>query len=177
MKDIPETRRLFFALWPSALTRQSIVETFSALAPPAKGRVIPSDNLHVTLHFVGQTTEDVQQCMHAAVQSVEVDEFELKLDCFGYFPRGKILWMGCSERVAGITRLHQALGTALERCGYQSETRAYTPHVSLMRKCVTPEISQGNFSIPWRVNEFALVESVNVDNGVLYRVIESYPLS
>jgi RNA 2',3'-cyclic 3'-phosphodiesterase len=177
MKDIPKTRRLFFALWPSDLTRQSIVETFINLSPPVKGNVIRWDNLHMTIHFVGQATEEVKQCMHAAARSIDVDEFELKLDCFGYFPRAKIFWMGCKEQAAGITLLHQALGMALERCGYQCEVRAYAPHVSLVRKCVTAEISQSDFSIPWRVNEFVLVESVTVDHGVLYKVIEKYPLS
>jgi len=176
MTNIPKTRRLFFALWPSDLTRQSIVEAFSNLSPPAKGNIIRSDNLHLTLHFVGQATEEVKQCMHAAAQSIDVNKFEFKLDCFGYFPRAKMLWMGCSEQSTGLTMLHKVLGVALERCGYQCEARAYTPHLSLMRKCVKPEISQSDFSIPWRVNEFVLVESLTVEHGVSYKVIEKYPL-
>ncbi len=176
MKNILKKRRLFFALWPSDLTRKSIVETFSNFSQPAKGNIIPSGNLHLTLHFVGQTTEEVKQCMHVAARTIDVNEFELKLDCLGCFPRAKILWMGCNEQAMGLTQLHKKLGMALERCGYQCEARAYTPHISLVRKCVKPEINQCDFSIPWRVNEFVLVESVSVEHGVFYKVIERYPL-
>ncbi|MDT8283218.1 MAG: RNA 2',3'-cyclic phosphodiesterase [Gammaproteobacteria bacterium] len=176
MKSIPKTSRLFFALWPSGSIRQSIVEALSNVTPPVEGNMIPSANLHLTLHFVGQITEEDKQCMHAAAQSIDVKRFDLKLDCFGCFSRAKIFWMGCSEPVAGLTTLHQKLAAALESCGYQREARVYTPHVSLVRKCVRPEISWGDFSIPWSVEAFVLVESISVECGVFYKVIEKYPL-
>jgi len=138
-------------------------------------------NLHVTLHFPGQVTEEVQDCMHHAAQSIKAEAFCLVLHHFGYFPRAKIFWMGSQNTPAELTQLHLKLGAAIEKCGFKSESRVYTPHVTLLRKCNKPgpasTFDQADFSIPWQVEDFVLVESVPDERGVNYQVIENYPLS
>jgi len=177
MNNITETRRLFFALWPSDETRQNIVETFTRLSHPTKGRVTRSANLHLTLHFVGQVTEEVKDCMHAAAQTIHAPGFEFKLDRLGYFPRSNILWMGSQETSAELSELHKSLGMAIAACGYQLEARAYAPHLTLMRKCSRPSFNAVSFSIAWQVNDFVLAESTTTESGVHYQVIEKYALS
>ncbi len=171
-----KTHRLFFALWPSDQVRHSIVELFSQLPQQKKARVIQPQNLHITLHFVGSVTEENKDCMHAAAQAISSAPFEYNLDHFGYFSRAKILWMGCRELPVELIQLHKKLGTAIENCAYQQEKRAYAPHVTLMRKCANPGPRQIDFSIPWFIDEFVLVESVTQQHGVDYQVIEKYPL-
>lgn len=177
MNNVKKSRRLFFAIWPDENTRQAIIDTCSALTPPAKGRLVTPANLHVTLHFVGQVTEEVKHCMHQAALTVDVAAFALKLDRIGDFRRSKILWMGTSAASAELTVLYQKLGLAIAECGYQFETRPYAAHVTLMRKCVKPVPAPADFSIPWQVNSFVLVESIAAAHGVTYQVIEKYPLS
>ena len=140
-------------------------------------------NLHVTLHFIGSVTEDVKNCMHSAAQIISSNSFDCNLDRFGSFGRARILWMGCQNVSLELTQLHHKLGVALENCGYQnqSEKRVFSPHVTLIRKYVSPPgnqiAEQIGFSIPWRVEEFVLVESITYKEGVNYQVIENYPLS
>ncbi|MCG6938117.1 MAG: RNA 2',3'-cyclic phosphodiesterase [Gammaproteobacteria bacterium] len=177
MNSKQETYRLFFALWPSTAVRQSIVETFSVVSPKLKGRVMRPQNLHITLHFVGQVTQTTKDCLHSAAQSVKARRFQLNFDSFGHFSKAKIFWMGCSESPAELTELHSKLGAAIENCGYRQEQRSYSPHITLMRKCVKPGPGQMDFSIPWPVDEFVLVESVTHQQGVEYRVINKYSLS
>lgn len=176
-----KTHRLFFALWPSAQVRHSIVEIFSQLPQPAKARLMQVHNLHVTLHFIGSVTEDIKDCLHVAAHDFSeqgsVREFELNLDYYGHFPRAKILWMGAKILPDELIRLQKNLGVALSGGGYQSDKRPYNPHVTLMRKCTKPIAVQQKFSIPWTVDEFVLVESIPGDLGVNYRVMEKYPLS
>lgn len=180
-----KTRRLFFALWPTNQVRQSIVETFSQLPQPVKGRIMQPHNLHVTLHFIGSVTEEVKNCMHTAAQTISSNSFECDLDRFGSFRRARILWMGCQTAPAELIQLHHKLAVALESCGYQSEKRVFSPHLTLMRKYVSPPANQItrqiaeqiDFSIPWRVEEFVLIESITYKEGVNYQVIEKYPLS
>ena len=89
--------------------------------------------------------------------------------------------MGCQNVSVELTQLHHKLAVALESCGYQSEKRVFSPHVTLMRKYAGPlnnQIAeQIDFSIPWRVEEFVLIESITYKEGVNYQVIEKYPLS
>ena len=180
-----KTHRLFFALWPKDKVRHSIVKTFAQLPQKGKARIMQPRNLHVTLHFIGSVTEDDKDCMHKAAQTIHCDSFECNLDRFGSFRRARILWMGCQAVPGEIIQLHNKLAVALERCGYQSENRVFSPHLTLMRKYMSPPgnqtdsqiVDQIDLSIPWSVNEFVLVESHTDKRGVIYQVIEKYPLS
>jgi RNA 2',3'-cyclic 3'-phosphodiesterase len=180
MKNSIKTRRLFFALWPTEQVRQSILDEFSQL-PMLKGRAMRPHNLHATLHFLGQVTAEDQDCMHHAALSITAEAFRLVLDRFDYFSRAKIFWMGAQNIPAELTQLHLELGAAIENCGFKRESRPYAPHVTLLRKCNKPGpafiLDQIDFSIPWQVEDFVLVESVSDAQGVNYQVIEKYPLS
>lgn len=169
--------RLFFALWPTERVKQSVIEAALPFTKSLDGRVIRPHNLHMTLHFIGQASEDVKKNMDAAAQAVIAKSFTLELDHLGHFSRAKVFWMGAMKVPAGLIALHKRLGDALAECGYQCDKRPYNPHVSLMRKCTETDIEQQQFSISWPVHEFVLVESVQDKTGVNYRVIEQYPLS
>ena len=177
MNNRQKTYRLFFALWPSDQVRQSIVQQLSCLSPRPSGRVVQTQNLHGTLHYVGQVTESTKDCMHAAARSVEAEAFQLDLDNFGHFPKAKIFWMGAQNLPVQLTQLHKKLGDAIGGCGFNTDTRPFSLHVTLMRKYRGPAPAQIDFSIPWRVEEFVLVESITHKEGVKYQVIEKYPLT
>jgi 2'-5' RNA ligase len=190
------SNRLFFALWPEEKVRASIsssLEQFPAYTDGSvSGRPVPLYNLHLTLHFLGQVSEGEQVCMHHAAQSINAEQFTLQLDRYGTFPRAKVFWFGpdADQDVLpqALSDLHRDLGEALENCGYHTEDRPYTPHITLLRKCRIDEtrslekssgesIWQADSSITWRVKEFVLVRSVPTSIGVKYQVIEKYPLS
>ena len=177
MTNNVKARRLFFALLPNDQVRSQIVENFSRIRQAKHGRVIQPHNLHITLHFVGSVTEDIKECMHVAATTIRADRFVFNLDCYGYFPRAKIFWMGCQETPDELTRLHKKLEAALENCGYRGEARSFTPHITLMRKCEQEEPLDADFSLEWPVDEFALVESRSDKHGVNYQLVEKYPLS
>ena len=176
MNNSIKTHRLFFALWPSDLVRRSITEVLSCLPTKIDGRAVPTQNLHVTLHFVGHVTESTKDCMHAAARSVDAEAFQFDMDTLGHFPKAKIFWMGAQSSPLQLTQLHKKLGAAIEGCGFDADTRPFSPHVTLMRKSVHPAMKYEDFSIPWTVDEFVLVESVQDEAGVNYRVLERYSL-
>ena len=176
MNNSIKTHRLFFALWPSGQVRRSIGEVLLSLPAQTNGRVMQTQNLHATLHYVGQVTESRKDCMHTAAQSVEAEGFQLNLDRLGFFPKAKIFWMGAQNTPDQLMQLHKKLGTALEDCSFVTDKRAYELHLTLLRKCRGPVPENINFSIPWRVEEFALVESITYKEGVKYQVLERYSL-
>jgi 2'-5' RNA ligase len=176
MQKQEKSYRLFFALWPTDRVRQSIVETLSSISPAVKGRVMKPENIHITLHFIGQVAEPVKDCLHAAAQSVRAETFQLNLDSFGHFKKARIFWVGCQQVPDQLIHLHSDLGAAIAPCGYQPDRRPYAPHLTLLRKSVSPVSPQINFTIPWRIDHFVLVESVTHQEGVEYRLIEKYAL-
>ncbi len=170
--------RLFFALWPDDETRTLIVKTFKQ-APQSrlKGRIINPANLHLTLHFIGNTTTEMLECLHQAAQTVTGKPFQLNFDRYGHFYRARVFWMGCTHTPEALTNLYQDLGTALSQCDYTAEPRPYAPHLTLMRKLNKPGDLESFQPISWQVNAFVLVESVSTEQGVHYEVIQHYPLS
>ncbi|MCK4706734.1 MAG: RNA 2',3'-cyclic phosphodiesterase [Gammaproteobacteria bacterium] len=176
MENRQKMCRLFFALWPSVQVRQSIVDVYSSISPQTTGQLMHAHNLHETLHFIGQTSHENKDCMHIAAQSVDVEQFQLELNYLGQFSKAKILWMGANKIPQQLTQLHQKLGIALEGCGFKVDTRPFMPHVTLLKKYIGQVPERIDFSIPWQVEEFVMVESVPSEQGVNYQVVEKYPL-
>ena len=176
--DKEHTIRIFFALWPDDDVRQQIIEAFMHSPQyKKKGRVIRPENIHATLHFIGNVTEESKSCMHQAAQSIKSSPFSLTLDRYGHFYKARVLWMGCYQLPDEAKNLYRELGDALKQCEYQPESRPFVPHVTLMRKLVKPGEFADFEPIEWTCNDFVLVQSKTIPEGVQYEVIERYPLS
>ncbi|MDH5765811.1 MAG: RNA 2',3'-cyclic phosphodiesterase [Gammaproteobacteria bacterium] len=172
-----KTRRVFFALWPDETVRQQIMTVFQQ-SPQAQlpERFMRPENLHLTLHFMGNVPEQKLDCYDHAAQQVHVPPFKINLDQYSYFSQAKVFTMSCSTIPDALLKLYTSLAEGLTCCGYQQETRLYMPHVSLMRKLSEPGVINFFEHINWSVNNFVLVESVSVNGGVLYQVIRRYQL-
>jgi len=172
-----KTHRVFFALWPDNATRKQITETFEQSNIDKKqGRIVRPDNLHITLHFIGNVNQQKLDCLHSAAQTVKAEDFNFELDYYGYFQKPKVLWMGLKQVPRAMEILHKKLSESLSGCDYQMEHRPYAPHVTLMRKLTKPEKLENIKPISWQVNEFVLVESISIEGGVRYEVRERYKL-
>ena len=172
-KDI----RLFFALWPDEALRPRLHAAAKTIPLARAARRVPSANLHMTLHFIGNVYFDEMACMQSEARKVEAEGFSFELDCQGFFARPRVGWLGCSEAPAALGELHRQLGERLQGCGYRPESRPYHPHVTVMRKTTTVPEAASFDPISWTVSDFALIEVRTVANGVEYRVVESYPLT
>ena len=171
-------QRLFFALWPDDQVRQQMVAAFRQAPQFAlAGRKMQPANLHMTLHFIGNVDTEKRDCLHQAAQTVRAKPCQLQLDRFGHFYQARVFWLGCQHIPEELQALYRDLGEALSACDYQLEHRPYAPHITLMRKLLKPGGMMAPQPITWSVEEFVLVESVPVPQGVEYRVIQHYPLS
>ena len=172
-KDI----RIFFALWPNDALRDSLHRASKTIPVERPARRVPQYNLHLTLHFIGNVYFDQMTCLQQQARLLKAAAFELNIDCQGYFKKPRVAWLGCSEMPTAMRELHQKLGQRLQLCDYRPEARHYNPHVTMARKIDRiPELVSFE-SIPWAVENFALIEVRQVDDGVEYRVIETYPLA
>lgn len=170
-----DTKRAFFALWPGEALRQAVQKQFKQSEQyqlPGK-RMLPS-NFHLTLDFIGEVDAEQLDCLITAARTVQAEPFDLVLDHYGYFEDAKIVWLGCRNMPKALATLQQKLSLALQNCGYEAEERAFTPHITLLRKCREAGVLPQPEPLTWRVNGFALVESVPVAQGVQYRPIEKY---
>ena len=160
------SHRLFFALWPDDETRARLAQVARECSP----RPVAEEKLHMTLHFLGYCSDELQACYAGAVAAVQCEPFELQLDCLGGRARSGIQWLSASEPPAALNRLVERLAEALAPCGYKPEKRRFLPHVTLSRKVKKPRVRTGLPAITWRVSEFVLAESVQSEGKARYLV-------
>ncbi len=171
-----EDLRLFFALWPSEETRQRLLEVQRQL-PKGAGRPTHAEDLHVTLVFLGQVEEQRLDCVRSVADGIRSEPFEMIIDRLEHWRRPRIRWCGPSSKPLALDRLVQDLEAGLQACHFEPEKRAYTPHVTLMRKAEPAPAEVLKKPIFWRADEFALVSTESP--GVLprYRVIHRWGMN
>ncbi len=103
----------------------------------ARLRVVPPENLHITLKFLGGTEEGmVEPIVEVMETSVEgVAPFTLTLRGTGGFPSlraPRVLWVGIHNGEP-MSRVAQQLELGLAKLGFPRERRRFSPHLTLAR--------------------------------------------
>lgn len=98
---------------------------------------IDPDNLHITLKFLGDVRRERVSHVEEAVARVasSTPAFATTLEGFGAFPtirRPRVVWLGVGANPE-LRCLKQDLEWALGSVGFDAETRAFHPHVTLGR--------------------------------------------
>lgn len=171
------THRIFFALWPDDPLRQQLKQTLTPLRPNTKARHVPMHNWHITLAFLGNVTEAIYECAQQQAGDITGPAFDLSLDQFGFWPRPRVVWLGCSHLPEALGDLVSKMNNALQACEYSPESKNYTPHLTLLRKANQALDVRRVEPIHWHVDQFVLVESLQTRTGSVYKVIRRWPLS
>lgn len=173
----PEPKaRLFFGIWPPPEAAGELRRYAESLHAETRGRLIPTENLHLTLAFLGGIAPDRVRPAAAAAERVMGRRFELSIDRIGYWPGSRILWAGPAALPAALANLASALDESLRQSGFALDDRAYAAHVTLARKAGRPRTSSPLPRLRWAVTEFILAESRNSDRGVRYMPLERFAL-
>jgi len=169
--------RLFFALWPDDEVRAQIASIPNQInLDRDQCRLVKNSNLHLTLHFVGNTSFAEMKCLDLHARGFDAEAFEFTLDCSGYFKKPKVYWVGCQAVPQALFDLHRNLAEQISQCAYKPETRPFSPHITVARKITGAPGSTPFVPVLWQVGRFVLVESISVPGDVRYEVVESYPL-
>ncbi len=165
-------RRVFFALWPDEETRRALLRATRSAVRRCGGRATPSDNLHVTLAFLGPVTATLLERVRQ-VPPLPAPAFELVFDRLGFWRGSRAVWVSPSRVPPALIKLEAALWDRLAGVGFQRERRPYRPHVTLARKAKGVEESIS--AVAWLVSELALVESKPGARYPVYEALEVWP--
>jgi 2'-5' RNA ligase len=176
MTDTPKTRRLFFALWPVDATRENLAHATRKAARASGGRPVAVENLHSTLAFLGAVAEPRVAVVASAAEQLRHSAFRLIFDRLEHWPRQGVLCTTCTEPPATAPELASSLWKLLAGQGFAPESKPYRPHITLARKVVKPHALGEMHPVEWRIDEFALVESVTAPEGAFYTVLKRWPL-
>lgn len=180
----PATARLFFALWPSPALASRLADVAQLAAEKLGGRPTRTETIHLTLAFLGDTAISRLPELHALAGRIQAQAFTVTIDRLGYWRHNRLFWAGCGEIPEQLADLHGQLQTALAEAGFPVDppNRAFTPHVTLLRKL--PACTNGaglEFPVAakmsWPCERFVLVQSEPASGEHRYRVLGEYPLA
>jgi 2'-5' RNA ligase len=136
------TIRAFIAIELSGEEHRVLSELqhrLKATTPPRAVRWTAPENIHLTLHFLGDVAAgDVRKIGQTLSAAAAVyPPFSLSLGGLGCFPtmrRPRIVWLGVGGDVSILQELQQRLGQKLgEAINFRPDARPYSPHLTLGR--------------------------------------------
>ena len=122
--------RLFVAIQLSDEMKTSLTGMMHELKKAGvKGSFVPTNNLHLTLAFIGETKDT--PLVKDALKTVQYKSFRLSLTEAGSF--GDLLYIGLkgSQGLAGTVK---AVRDALDAAGIEYDRKKFIPHITLVRK-------------------------------------------
>lgn len=167
-----DTARLFLALWPSPGVRAALLDCRGAWRWNAVATLVRPEQLHLTLHFIGQVPRHRMQQLRNGL-AVPFEPFELTFGHSGLWRHGLAVLLP-QALPASLLRLHGALRQALLRLGLPSQgMEDFRPHITLARRAVGALPPAQQLVLRWRVRGYALVESRH-EPAAQYHLVQRY---
>lgn len=182
----PEGKRLFVGVRVSTATANALAKAAEMLARRAREggldiKWVPPVNYHLTLKFLGwtriETIGAIEDALEAAIRGTPRITFRTaRVGGFPSIDKTTVLWAGI-EDTGEIIKLAARIEAAMTGIGYEAETRAFHPHVTLARmretrllKEVVLPIAEQMFG-DTRIEAVTLFESETKSSGSVYREI------
>lgn len=179
--------RLFVALHISQEIRDAITNLVGEFKPLDESwKWTRTENLHVTLKFLGEISREKLQIVKEALRGVPAEfPFLLKFASLGFFPNGRrprVLWVGL-DAPPGLTELAHAVEESLANIQISREEREFSPHLTLARSKegrILPRLSEAiakrekNKFGEMTATSFHLIESKIKSTGAEYTTLESF---
>lgn len=165
-----------------------IKDRLSEISRPLSGfSWVPSENLHLTLKFIGNTRPPEADELLEALESVEFDPFEITVRSLGCFPPKKqpsVLWAGV-KAPATLFELQEQIDEIALQHGAKPDRFDYQPHVTLARIHSTPKKEVAKMTEDFKdleagrmkVSQFVLYESKLQPGGAVHTAKRVYGAS
>lgn len=147
-------------------------------------------NIHLTLKFLGNVGLDDLEKVKLILKetTVQFKPFEINLSDLGVFPKvvlPRVIWVGINQGKNEVVNLTSVLERELEKIGFASENRKFSPHLTLGRvKSIKNKdklknylnSAKYNFQKRQDITEIILFSSQLSSQGPTYAPLASFPL-
>lgn len=165
---IPEKQQLQIAQWQKQLAAQL----------PIDCKPVALSNLHITLAFLGNVSNQQECKLVEAVSQLQANQFTIEANGVALFNNAKVLHIPVIKVEPNMLHLVKQLKVLSHQAGLQLEQQDYRPHISLYRKANSLPIVSDNLKLDSFVaNEFQLYHSQSDKVGVTYQAIDHWPLN
>ncbi|MEM7813594.1 MAG: RNA 2',3'-cyclic phosphodiesterase [Candidatus Aenigmatarchaeota archaeon] len=174
--------RLFVAVEIDEPLKDKVVGIQTRILEPAI-KLVERQNLHLTLRFIGEVSEELTGKIREALRGVKMRPFEVEIGGVGTFPPGgkrvNVVWLDCKGQLAELAaRVEEALAPLGIR-----RDRGFVSHLTIARVKQRPIYLKERLeclgaAVIGRqvVDRFALKRSTLTPNGPIYEDVELYKL-
>lgn len=167
--------RLFVGVGLDPAQQQQIAAVLATL--PATLKPVPLQNLHLTVRFLGQSSETQARQLWTQLAAATLPAFTVSLDKLLCWPGAKVLCLAGSAADPALQQLDKAINQSAAQAGYPPAQHQLHPHVTLARharQLPEPPITAPVLSV--EPTQLHLYQSVSTPAGVRYPILASLPL-
>ena len=147
-------------------------------------RWLNTENIHLTLKFLGDTSERLLPSLGSALQTVaqETTALTLQIQNARYFPRAsQARVVACPiDKEDKLDDLARRIDLACAAFGFATEQRSFRGHISIGRvkqRRVTPLPLLESAGFTWTMDSICIMQSELRPEGAQYSVLASFPFS
>lgn len=170
-------RRLFFALSLPPKLQKQVIQWRADHFPEDTGRPIAAANLHLTLAFLGEVSEQKETALRSVAGRIDAKGFSLCIDDAGHWPGAGVVWLGTRRAPGPLLQLAEILRSHAARNGCYQSALPFHPHISLFR-AATRQVAIPPATPHWTLEaqEFGLYQSIYERGRTRYSLLQSWPL-
>lgn len=162
------------------INEKSVINSIKELQMEIKinAKPIPLNNLHFTLQFLGNISEQKVKEVKEELRSIRFSSFEVGFEGIGAFPKPefpRVIWVGTDDNGSEkLTRLANSIEDALRSLGFKND-KPFSPHITIFRikkkvENISQELkrfSERKFGIQI-IEEIKFKKSTLTPNGPIY---------
>jgi 2'-5' RNA ligase len=125
--------RLFIAIPLGEAVEAALKRLTARLRPAAPDlRWSAPESWHITLQFLGNTTEEQYACLLPRLRELGAAPFAIDFEGLGIFERAGVFLLKVAA-TPELVALQKRVVAATQPCGFEPEDRPYRPHITLAR--------------------------------------------
>jgi len=100
-----------------------------------KAKPVEPHNMHFTVQFLGEVSEEVIGKISDALNSIEFSTFSISFANIGVFPKPnspRVIWIGVTDGINELEKLAEMIRSKLSHLGF-SPDKKFKPHVTIFR--------------------------------------------
>lgn len=120
------------------ICNQDILKSITSIQTELKIKAKPVsiNNIHFTMQFLGEVSDDVSQKIQNELKSIEFEPFEVSIQRIGAFPKPsfpRVIWVGTDDEGGKkLSELALEISKKLSNLGFKND-KPFKPHATIFR--------------------------------------------
>lgn len=144
---------------------------------PANVRLVPSQNLHMTLAFLGYVSNETIGALINQIEAMDKPRFTVYLDCIEHWQKPKILCLKGTASDPNLLSMANDGQTIAHKLKLHQSEYQYNPHITLSRKAKAAVEGICYTTLTIQPSALHLFESFAGKDGVEYPILHSWQLT